>query len=322
MGHQRGFIIVSGRGWALGLALVLSACTSANSGAPAGPSDAADTQAPQSSGGAGGTAPGTGGATGAAGTGGQGAGVDAGGGAAGSPQVDAPPATTDGAASDAPALRPGKALIYIFSNLYFRHPSIEPAAATLEAALKPLGYTVEISKDQAKFSTAGLADFTLVIMIGSCGTPLGQPETESVAALDAWLKAGGALVGIHAASAVAYPPTSRFVAIMGGRFVNHPGNLRPAVCRAQGDHPSVVNLPVPFNIFDEIYVHDGFNPANQVDLQCAAVNGSQLPIAWHRTEGMGRVFYSALGHEIAEWNADRPLVKNHILPGILWATGR
>jgi type 1 glutamine amidotransferase len=233
-------------------------------------------------------------------------------------------AANDVGATDLPpsAARQGKALIYIFSNLYFRHPSMEPAAATVEAALIPLGYTVEISKDQAKFSTAGLAGFTLVIMIGSCGEPLGQPETASVAALDAWIKAGGALVGIHAASAVAYPPTSRFVAIMGGRFVNHPGNLRPAACLPQGAHPSVATLPVPFNVRDEIYVHDGFNPANQVDLTCAAVNGTQLPIAWHRTEGMGRVFYSSLGHEIEVWRADSPLVKNHVLPGILWAADR
>jgi uncharacterized protein len=307
----------SARAFGLGMAFVVSASLLSSCMSPnAGPSDAASTGgAPaSSSGGAGGAA------TGAGGVGGGDAGLGASGGAAGAP-VDAVPMAGD-ASVDAPPARPGKALIYIFSNLYFRHPSIETAAGTLELALKDRGYTVEISKDQKKFSTAGLADFTLIIMIGSCGEPLGQPETASVAALDAWLKAGGALVGIHAASAVAYPPTSRFVAIMGGRFVDHPGNLRPAVCTPQGNHPSVVGLPTPFNVRDEIYVHDGYNATNQVDLQCAGVDGAPLPIAWHRTEGMGRVFYSALGHEIGDWIADGPLVKNHVLPGILWATGR
>jgi type 1 glutamine amidotransferase len=293
-------------------AFVLASCSTANSGL----SDAANTGgAPaSSSGGAGGTA---------TGAGGQNPGLEASGGAAGA-AVDATTMVTEAGdvPSEAPLVRPGKALIYIFSNLYFRHPSIETAANTLQLALQDRGFTVEISKDQTKFSTAGLADLTLVIMIGSCGTPLGAPETQSVAALDAWLKAGGAFVGIHAASAVAYPTTSRFVAIMGGRFVNHPGDVRLDACVAQGNHPSVVNLPMPFNVRDEIYVHDGFNPANQVDLQCPGLNGGMLPIAWHRTEGMGRVFYSALGHDIGEWVADGPLVKNHVLPGILWATGQ
>ena len=208
------------------------------------------------------------------------------------------------------------------SNLYFRHPSIEPAANTLKIALEAWGYTVVISKDQSVFSPAGLADFTLVVMIGSCGSPLGDPETTSVAALDAWLKAGGAFVGIHAASAVSYADSSRFVQIMGGNFVDHPGGIRPDACVPQGTHPSVVNLPNPFNVHDEIYIFKAYNQANQVDLRCPALDGTLIPIAWHRTEGLGRVFYTALGHDIELWTTDSPLVKDHVLPGILWATGR
>jgi len=233
-------------------------------------------------------------------------------------------ADTDGGTADSadggPA-RVDKALLYIFSNLYFRHPSIEPAAFTLEALLKDRGFSVEISKDPGKFTQANLADLRLVVMIGSCGAPLGDPETESVAALDAWLKAGGAFVGIHAASAVKYAPTSRFVAIMGGRFIGHPGDLRPAMCTPQGTHPSVANLPTPFMVHDEIYNFDGYNNANQVDLTCAGLNGAPLPIAWHRSEGAGRVFYTALGHEIPVWQPDTPMVKDHVWPGILWALG-
>jgi len=245
----------------------------------------------------------------ATGEGGRDAGLEGSGGAAGVP-VDA---TT--------MARPGKALIYMSATCNSNPLRSDTTANTLLLALRDRGFTAEISKDQTKFSTAGLADLTLVIMVGTCGTPLGVPETQPVAALDAWLKAGGAFVGIHLASDVAYAPTSRFVAIMGGRYVSHPGDVRPDACVPQGNHPSVVNLPTPFNVLDEIYVHDGFNPANQVDLKCPGLDGALLPIAWHRTEGMGRVFYSALGHRAEEWVADGPLVKNHVLPGILWAAG-
>ena len=224
--------------------------------------------------------------------------------------------------SEAPPLRPGKALIYVSAACNSNPARSETTANTVLLAVRDRGFTAEISKDQTKFSTAGLADLTLVIMVGTCGTPLGAPETQAVAALDAWLKAGGAFVGIHIASDVSYAATSRFVAIMGGRYVSHPGDVRPDACVPQGNHPSVINLPTPFNVLDEIYVHDGFNPANQVDLQCPGLDGVLLPIAWHRTEGMGRVFYSALGHRAEEWVADGPLLKNHVLPGILWAAGQ
>jgi type 1 glutamine amidotransferase len=256
----------------------------------------------------------------ATGEGGQDAGLDSSGGAAGVP-VDATTMAPEGGdvSSEAPPLRPVKAMIYVSAACNSNPGRSDTTANTVLLALRNRGFTAEISKDQTKFSTAGLADLTLVIMVGTCGTPLGVPETQPVAALDAWLKAGGAFVGIHIASDVTYAATSRFVAIMGGRYISHPGDVRPDACVPQGNHPSVVNLPTPFNVLDEIYVFDGFNPANQVDLRCPGLDGALLPIAWHRTEGMGRVFYTALGHRAEEWAVDLPLVKDHVLPGILWA---
>lgn len=294
-------------------ALALSSCSPAASGS----SDASNTGgAPaSSSGGAGGTA---------TGEGGRDAGLEGSGGAAGVP-VDATTMAPEGGgdvSSEVPPFRPGKAMIYVSAACNSNPGRSDTTANTVLLALRDGGFTAEISKDQTRFSTAGLAGLQLVIMVGTCGAPLGSPETQAVAALDAWLQAGGGFVGIHIASDVSYAPTSRFVAIVGGRYVSHPGDVRPDACVPQGNFPSVVNLPTPFNVLDEIYVFDGFNPANQVDLRCPGLDGALLPIAWHRTEGMGRVFYSALGHRAEEWVADDPLVKNHMLPGILWAAGR
>src|SRR5260221_75271 len=180
-----GLSFLAASGPTLALVFILScwtsSCTSSH-GAGAGPSEAADAGMAPDSAGPGGMATGTGGPD---------AGSGRSGGAAGDPQIDASaigdgPGTSDGPAATAETapIRPAKALLYIFSNLYFRHPSIEPAANTLQIALQALGYTTVISKDQSVFSTAGLADFTLVVMIGSCGSPLRRSGTKSVAALD------------------------------------------------------------------------------------------------------------------------------------------
>ena len=42
-------------------------------------------------------------------------------------------------------------------------------------------------------------------------------------------------------------------------------------------------------------------------------------VAWVRSEGKGRVFYTSLGHEQAVWRD--PRYQEHLLGGIRWALG-
>jgi type 1 glutamine amidotransferase len=88
-------------------------------------------------------------------------------------------------------------------------------------------------------------------------------------------------------------------------------------CVHQGTHPSVVKLPASWHVNDEIYRFSDVRADNQFDLRC----GSDLrPIAWHRDEGAGRIFYTALGHDV-EWS-DPVFVNDHLRAGILWTLGR
>ena len=45
----------------------------------------------------------------------------------------------------------------------------------------------------------------------------------------------------------------------------------------------------------------------------------QVPIAWVRGEGQGRVFYSSLGHRDDVWQSDD--FQEHLAGGIGWALG-
>ena len=45
-------------------------------------------------------------------------------------------------------------------------------------------------------------------------------------------------------------------------------------------------------------------------------------MAWYRSEGSGRVFYSALGHAAEDFAADAPKFRDHMVPGMLWALGQ
>jgi uncharacterized protein len=193
----------------------------------------------------------------------------------------------------------------------------------LQDALTPLGFTVDISVDPTKFSTTGLQDYTVVVLIDSSGMPFGNPGTEGMNALVSFVRAGGGLVGIHSASLIDYPPTSAFVTLLGGKFSAHPGAIRNSICQSEGTHPAVVNLPKPYVAQDEFYTFVSMNTDDQIDLHCVGVgDGVVLPIAWHRTEGNGRVFYTGLGHGPELWGTTTTLVKAHVLPAILWAAGR
>ena len=162
-----------------------------------------------------------------------------------------------------------------------------------------------------------------MILLSTTGTPLGDPGTEAVAALDAYVRAGGVLVALHAASSTSYDNTLPYTRLIGGRFVNHPGNVRTASCHPQSDHPAVTRLPEPFMTTDEIYVMSDLHPDNQVILTCEAFQDPRrLPIAWHRSEGQGRIFYTALGHREEDWTPTSPYLRDHALPGILWSLGR
>ena len=328
--------------WKLLFGLLLAACA-ANQGS-SGTSGGGGMPAPAPSGGgaagSGAGATGGGGSGGAAGgpaqpdpgpgTAGSAGAAQAGGtaGAAGPEQPPSPDATPQGAAggpggsNDAGQVAKKKIIVFTHTTGY-RHVSIERAATTLRTALSGEGFEPTATANPEVFTTAGLADVAAVILVSTTGKPLGDPGTEAIAALEAFVTGGGVLIGLHAASSTLYDPGLAYTRLIGGKFESHPGGVRAARCHGEGDHPAAAQVPAPFMVRDEIYVFSNYRSDNQVVLTCEAVGGGErLPIAWHRTEGQGRIFYTALGHSDEDWSMTAPYFAQHAWPGILWALER
>ena len=244
------------------------------------------------------------------------------GGTGGQTVVDAGPSSAPEVTASADAVPPGDAVagsarVLIYTRTTgFRHDSIPVAADFIGRAAKVAGLTPETSEDTAKFTTAGLAPYEAIILLATTGEPFG-PGTVGIDALAAYVKGGGALVGIENATH-AYDDSDTYVSLLGGDFAGHPGGFTTATCTKEGDHPSVAMLPPSFNVVDEIYAFTKFRMDNQIVLRCAA---DHLPVSWYREEGAGRVFYTALGHSNESWMKP-PLVDQHVLPGLLWAMRR
>jgi hypothetical protein len=228
------------------------------------------------------------------------------------PAVDAS-SPSDGAA------RSTRVLIYTRTTGQ-RHDSIPVAADFIGRSAKLAGLTTETSEDTTKFTDAGLAPYGAVILLATTGEPFG-PGTVGINALAAYVKNGGALVGIENATHAYDDPSDNsetYVGLLGADFAGHPGDFMSATCTKQGNHPSVAMLPANFNVMDEIYSFTRFRMDNQVVLTCAS---DHRPVSWYREEGAGRIFYTALGHSNEIWMMP-PLVDQHVIPGLLWAMGR
>jgi type 1 glutamine amidotransferase len=98
-----------------------------------------------------------------------------------------------------------------------------------------------------------------------------------------------------------------FGRLIGARFAGHPWTQRFEIEVADRAHPATRHLPEPWFFEDEIYLHRNLRPDARVLLRMrpdgldmsrpgAHIPDIGFPIAWAFSEGLGRVFYTSLGH--------------------------
>jgi type 1 glutamine amidotransferase len=71
-----------------------------------------------------------------------------------------------------------------------------------------------------------------------------------------------------------------------------------------------------FETWDETYVHAKLNP-DIIVLQERVEGDHHEPWTWVRTQGKGRVFYTAYGHDERTWK--QPAFQELVANGIMWA---
>src|SRR5689334_11532371 len=90
-------------------------------------------------------------------------------------------------------------LIFTRSTGYV-HKSTPTAALAIARAANSAGVTADISDNPAYFTPASLRRYRAVVLVATAGEPLGSPGTEAIAALTAFIRGGGGLVGIENAT--------------------------------------------------------------------------------------------------------------------------
>lgn len=127
---------------------------------------------------------------------------------------------------------------------------------------------------------------------------------------------GGGFVPLHCAS-YCFQNSSKMVNLIGAQFKEHgTGVFRTDI---QEGHP--INQGFGgFESWDETYTHHLHNDENRTILSYRTDQRGREPWTWVRTEGKGRVFYTAWGHDQRTWS--RTGFHNLLERGIRWAAGQ
>jgi type 1 glutamine amidotransferase len=211
------------------------------------------------------------------------------------------------------------------------------------------------SRDQIDLSmiTAEyLSQFDGVMMMTNGNLPMSESQRQ---ALVDFVRSGGGFIGVHNASLTFYD-FPEFGEVLGAYFRRAIQQGHLFVLKIEDrDHPATRMLGPSWPIVDELYqfgtapwradrpeenvdvlfgnrIPMGFSRDRvrvlmSIDTELTDLNGLQeivrggdYPQSWVREYGLGRSFYTSLGHRDDIWTSD-PVFKAHVVGGLRWALG-
>jgi type 1 glutamine amidotransferase len=224
-----------------------------------------------------------------------------------------------------------------------QHDSVSHALATIERLGYESGvYDTYIRTDSqliTKHTVTGsdgqnvraknLNDFDAIFFIGLREIDLTAQQREDL--MTAIKVDGKGFVAAHTAD-TAFLSWPEFGEMLGGRYDDHPWQVVEApVIVEDPDFPAMKHFAPRFLLTDEMYQTKDFSrdrirvllrlDTSNLDMKKTGVRRTDgdYPLAWAKMYGKGRVFYSALGHDIASW--DNPQLQKMYFEAIKWSLG-
>ena len=212
----------------------------------------------------------------------------------------------------------------------FRHSSIPIAEATIadigrRSGLFSTSFCRTADDVATMLSPSGLAGIDAVVFANTTGS---LPIRDLPAVLN-WIADGHGFAGMHSASDT-YHDAPAYIDMLGDEFLTHGNETTVDATVENPSHPASSPLGQRYRVFDEIYMFTMSNRGavtmllsldrHPLDGLPQAGQPGDLPLAWAKDYGRGRVFYTALGHREDVWQS--ALYQQHILGGIRWVLRR
>lgn len=215
----------------------------------------------------------------------------------------------------------GGVRVLVFSKTQtFRHDSIPEGHACIRRLAQRHDFEVTSTEDAATFNRHSLDDFDVVVFMNTTGDVLNEKQQS---AFRSWYQAGGAFLGVHAASDTEHD-WDWFGQLVGARFRCHPAVQPARLIVMDRGHPATAHLGPTWIRTDEWYdfnsdgPHTGCNCLLRIDenTYTGGQTGPWHPMAWFHEFDGGRSFYTALGHTKATFS--EPAFEQHLLGGLAW----
>ncbi len=148
---------------------------------------------------------------------------------------------------------------------------------------------------------------------------MGEISREQLSGVTKAVAGGVGIAGVHGGMGDSFRQAVEWQFMVGGQWVAHPDGIIDYAVQIV-DHADCVTAGLNnFKMHSEqYYMH--VDPSNHVlATMLFEFNGCTMPVAWKRTWGKGRVFYSSLGHVASDF--DVPEALTIITRGMRWAGG-
>ncbi len=175
--------------------------------------------------------------------------------------------------------------------------------------------TLDIYLDRPK-----MMSFDLISQVWTMGTI----TDDQLNGLLETIKSGVGFGGWHGGAGDSFRNRTDYQFMVGGQWVAHPGGVIDYTVNVSNhDDPITAGL-ADFKMHSEqYYMH--VDPGNEVlatttfgGEHAAWIEGTVMPVAWKRTWGKGKIFYTSVGHVASDFNT--PEAREIVRRGLEWAT--
>jgi len=232
-----------------------------------------------------------------------------------------------------------KHVLVIGQTKGWEHDSVSDAMAAIYNLGKESGLwdttmrtdTKSITKKDLGSNAKNLGYFDVIVFTSTTGE-LDLDDSQKADMLSFIHEDGKGFVGIHAALDTNYN-WPEYGEMIGGWFDQHPWmTFNAPILNEDPSFPAVRHLPGAFVKYDEIYQPKAWSRDKVnvlLSLDPAKLNydnnprihraDHDFPVAWSKSYGKGRVFYSTLGHTEESW--DDPDIRTMYFEAVKWALG-